>query len=66
MLSIMGLEELVVPTNEAYVELAIRVARDSAYRTGLRATIAERSARLFDQEAPLRALEDFLLSSFPE
>jgi predicted O-linked N-acetylglucosamine transferase (SPINDLY family) len=66
MLSILGLGELVAPTNEDYVELALRLARDVPYRENLRATIAERSARLFDQEAPVRVLESFLLASFPD
>ncbi len=66
MLSLMGLDELVVDSAEAYVETALRLGRDLACRKALREALAERSGQLFDQEAPVRALEDFLLSSVPE
>jgi CRISPR-associated protein Csy1 len=66
MLSLMGLHELVVASDDAYVELALRLGRDAKYRAAIRTALAERSRILFDQEAPVRALESFLLSSFPE
>jgi protein O-GlcNAc transferase len=64
MLSLMGLHELVVDSDGAYVAQALRLGRDAQYRAGIRAMLAERSTLLFDQEAPVRALESFLLSSF--
>jgi predicted O-linked N-acetylglucosamine transferase (SPINDLY family) len=66
MLSLLGLPELVVDSNEAYVETALRAGRDRAWRDGLRARIAAESHRLFDEEEPVRALGDFLLGEFPE
>jgi predicted O-linked N-acetylglucosamine transferase (SPINDLY family) len=66
MLSLMGVDELVAPSQEAYVELATRLGTEPAFRARMRAAIAEGSFRLFDQEAPVRALEDFLLSAFRE
>jgi CRISPR-associated protein Csy1 len=66
MLALMGLHELVADSDEAYVARALRLGRDAQYRAGMRALLAERGALLFDQEAPVRALESFLLSSFPE
>jgi predicted O-linked N-acetylglucosamine transferase (SPINDLY family) len=66
MLSAMGLDELVVSSREAYVELALRVGSDPQYRDTLRHALARRSALIFDQEAPIRALEAFLLSAVPE
>jgi CRISPR-associated protein Csy1 len=66
MLSLMGLDELVAATNDAYVDLALRLGRDAPYRERVRTLIAERSSRLFDEVAAVRALEDFLLASFPE
>jgi CRISPR-associated protein Csy1 len=63
MLTLMGLEELVVHTDEAYVDLALRLGQDTDYRTRVRASLAERRHRLFEQEAPVRALESFLLSA---
>jgi predicted O-linked N-acetylglucosamine transferase (SPINDLY family) len=56
----------VADSDEAYVAQALRLGRDAQYRAGMRALLAERGALLFDQEAPVRALESFLLSSFPE
>lgn len=66
MLSLMGLDELVVATDEAYVEQALRLGRDAAFRTAIRERLAGASARLFDQEAPVRALEAFLLERVPD
>jgi CRISPR-associated protein Csy1 len=66
MLSLMGLDELVAATNDAYVDLALRLGRDVPYRERVRTAIAERSASLFDEEGAVRALEDFLLAAFPE
>ena len=66
MLALMGLDELVAASDEALVEAALRLGRDPDYRARIRAALAERSDRLFDQEAPVRALESFLLSSVPE
>jgi protein O-GlcNAc transferase len=66
MLSLMGLHELVAASDEAYVEQALRLGRDAKYRAGIRTALAERGRILFDQGAPVRALESFLLSSFPE
>jgi predicted O-linked N-acetylglucosamine transferase (SPINDLY family) len=56
----MGLEELVAPTEEAYVELAVRICRDDAYRAHLRESFAARRSVLFDDPAPVHALEQFL------
>jgi protein O-GlcNAc transferase len=60
MLSILGLEELVAKSAQEYVAIALRLGRDVGYRDRIRAVIAERCPRLFDQEAPIRALEEFL------
>jgi predicted O-linked N-acetylglucosamine transferase (SPINDLY family) len=66
MLSLMGIDELVAPSQEAYVELATRLGAEPAFRARMAAAISEGSARLFDQVAPVQALEDFLLAAFPE
>ncbi|WP_129608431.1 MULTISPECIES: glycosyltransferase family 41 protein [Rhodoplanes] len=55
----MGLSDLVATTPEAYVALAARLARDSAYRQDCRSRIAARRDVLFGDTAPLRALEQF-------
>jgi protein O-GlcNAc transferase len=66
MLSIMGLEQLVTHSSQEYVSLAVRLGQDRGYRESIRSLLAERSALLFDQEAPVRALQDFLLSAIPQ
>ena len=57
----LGLQELVVPTEQAYVELAVRLAGDAAGRQAVAARIAGSRAALYQDRAPVRALEDFLL-----
>ncbi|HYL24524.1 MAG TPA: tetratricopeptide repeat protein [Burkholderiales bacterium] len=57
----LGLHELVVPTEQAYVDLAVRLAEDSAHRQAVAARIAGSRAALYQDRAPVRALEDFLV-----
>ena len=56
----LGLHELVVPTEQAYADLVVRLAEDSAYREALAARIEGSRAALYEDRAPVRALEDFL------
>jgi predicted O-linked N-acetylglucosamine transferase (SPINDLY family) len=58
-----GLSELVTASDEAYVEIAVRLARDTAYRSELRRRIATARGALFDDLAPVRALEAFLVDA---
>lgn len=59
-LSHAGLEELVAPSPEAYVDLAVRLATDAAFMAAMRAAIGERVPRsaLADNAAHVRRLED--------
>ncbi|MCM2328486.1 MAG: tetratricopeptide repeat protein [Lysobacter sp.] len=54
-----GLGELVAPTPEAYVELAVRLATDEGYRKSVRAAIDDRlpKSALADNAAHVRNLE---------
>ena len=56
-----GLQELVARTEDDYIDLAVRISQDSAYRAYLRKRIESRRSILFDDPAPIRALEEFLL-----
>jgi predicted O-linked N-acetylglucosamine transferase (SPINDLY family) len=56
----MGLQELVAATNEAYVELAVKLARDGEFRQRIRQRMETSCDVLFDDVSPVRALEDFL------
>lgn len=57
----MGLQELVARTEDDYIELAVRICRDDAYRTYLRQRIEAQRSILFDDPAPIRALEGLLV-----
>lgn len=59
----MGVEELIVHSPEEYVELALKLAHDKTYARQLRAKIAQRKERLYDDKDVLHALEDFLVSA---
>jgi protein O-GlcNAc transferase len=61
MLKHIGLDELVAPSDAAYVELVVALANDADRRQLLRERIREARGRLFEDEAPIRALEEFLV-----
>ena len=56
----LGLPELVAATEEDYIALAVRLARDGAYRERLRQAMRQDGGRLFGDLGAVRALEDFL------
>ena len=56
----LGLDELVAPSEEAYVELATALAADAGRRQALRRRIESARGRLFRDPAPLDALEQFV------
>jgi protein O-GlcNAc transferase len=57
----LGLSELVAQTGERYVELTVKLGQDAEYRRDVRARIVASRDVLFDDVAPIRALEGFLL-----
>jgi len=59
----MGLPELIAATENDYVALAVRLARDGAYRDYVRSRIDTCRQVLFEDLAPIRALEDFLINA---
>ena len=58
---IMGTQELVAQTPTQYVELALRLANDQAFRQDMRSRLAEASGRLFHHPGSIRWFESFLL-----
>ncbi|HEX9395651.1 MAG TPA: tetratricopeptide repeat protein [Burkholderiales bacterium] len=56
----LGLPELVAASEEDYIALAVRLARDGTYSEHIEQAMHEGSHRLFGDLAPVRALEDFL------
>ncbi len=61
----LDLGELVAPGAQEYVALAARLCRDAAYRDSLRGRMAAKQHVLFEDLAPIRALEDELLARRP-
>ena len=59
----MGASELVAASGEGYVDLAERIVRDSAYRERVAARIVGARDSLYRDLAPIRALEEFLLTA---
>ena len=59
MLSLLGLHELIAADVDDYVRIATRLCQDASWRAALAASIRERNGMLFDDSAPLEALEDF-------
>ncbi len=57
----MGLDDLVATSGDDYVDLAVRLATDAGFRERTRTRIAAARGVLFDDVAPVRALEDFLV-----
>jgi predicted O-linked N-acetylglucosamine transferase (SPINDLY family) len=55
-----GLDELVAPSADAYVELAVALAVDPERRRALRPRIESSRERLYGEQAPLDALEAFI------
>ena len=60
-LETLGLPELVAQEDSDYVERAVRLAQDPAWRTRLRGELLSRGARAFADQAPIDALERLLL-----
>lgn len=60
MLRHIGLQDLVAGSADQYIALAVKLARDPAYREAVRRRIEERRVALFEDTAPIRALEAFL------
>ena len=56
----MGLQDLVAETEQGYIDLAVRICRDAEYRTQLQRRIEAERDILFDDHAPIRAMEEFL------
>jgi len=56
----MGLRQLVTENEEDYITLAVKLAQDSEYRQEIQQQIRSNRHTLFEDLAPVRALEDFL------
>ncbi len=59
-LKMMGIEETIASSKEEYVQIAIRLGRDSEYRQHISQLIAQNKHKLYNDLKPVRALEEFL------
>jgi protein O-GlcNAc transferase len=62
----MGMPELIADTDEGYINLAVKLARDAAYRREIRQRTEASRQILFDDIEPVRALEKFLTELTPK
>jgi protein O-GlcNAc transferase len=60
----MGFTELVADSLDSYVEMALRLANDGAWRQRMKNEIATRSPALFEDARVVTELEDFLCAAF--
>ena len=58
----MGLPELITENNDEYVSLAVRLAQDTSYKHYIRQKLLANRELVFEDSAPIRALEDFISS----
>jgi predicted O-linked N-acetylglucosamine transferase (SPINDLY family) len=61
----MGLHELVTSSPDEYVAVATRFARDGELRKSIRKRIEDSRHVLFDDDAPIRAMEEFFQEARP-
>jgi predicted O-linked N-acetylglucosamine transferase (SPINDLY family) len=56
----MGLRQLVTESEEEYIALAVKLVQDREYRAQIRRRMEEERHVLFEDIAPIRAMEDFM------
>jgi predicted O-linked N-acetylglucosamine transferase (SPINDLY family) len=61
-LKMMGMEELIASSVDEYVQLAVHLAQDAAYRRQIASKIAANKHKLYRDPAPIEALQDFILA----
>ena len=59
-LKILGIEETIASSEENYVEIAVRLARDIDFRNSIINKIKKNKNRLFNDDKPIRFLEDVI------
>ncbi len=59
-LRMMGVEDTIARDEDHYVEIAVRLGKDHRWRERVANKVETGRSRAFDDETPIRALEDFL------
>jgi len=62
----LGLSELVAGSPAEFVDIALRLVEDDAWRLRMKQEITQRRSALFDDHGAVRALEDALLAAAGE
>ncbi|MBF0267183.1 MAG: tetratricopeptide repeat protein [Alphaproteobacteria bacterium] len=60
MLKLLGLDECIASDLKAYVAIAVKLGTDAAWNAAVRERIKAGQGRLFDDQAPVKALESFI------
>jgi protein O-GlcNAc transferase len=58
MLRMLGLDELIAADKDEYVQIAVRLGLDEAYRRSIAEQVGRRCESIFEDLAPVRALEE--------
>lgn len=64
MLTAMGLDELIARDKDDYVAIALHLGVDAVWRKDIQQRIVQNIDRVFENELPVKELEQFLLSRF--
>ena len=56
----LGVSETIAASLDDYVDIAVRLARDPAWREAIRHRMAAGRSRVYADPAPVRALEDWI------
>ena len=59
-LKILDIEETIAPTKEKYIEISVKLARDINFRNFIINKIKKNKKRLFNNDKPLKYLEDLI------
>jgi protein O-GlcNAc transferase len=65
MLTAMGIPELIARDTDDYIEIALRLGQDSAWREQISQRIKDSTHRIFGKTEPIRDLERFFTSFMP-
>lgn len=62
-LQMMGVDETIAASKEEYVKIAVRLAKDEAYRQSLKDKISVNKQNLYRDQETVRGLEAFIISA---
>ena len=63
-LKTLGIDETIANSKNEYVEIAVKLARDINFRKHIINKIKNQKNKLYNNDKPIRFLEDFILKKF--